>query len=237
MVTCKATLAKWLGRARVTKPIALETWMVMIAQGGAKMNSQDEAGVVTYMTVNLPLGTRAIDMWLLDWNEVVWSGGSIGVSSRATGETAPGVVFNHLVSKSNREALEKPKPLHCLPCCDGTSPVASSGTFRPGNVCPVCLLQYYKGVQAKAAGVACDELIGPVWGRYLRIAELPAGATLVASDDDSSCAMAGPLVRVVSRAEEAAGEMYTGSQPMLVDGEERRPVCRGKYFEVAKLGY
>ena len=54
VVTCKATLAKWLGRARVTKPIALETWMVMIAQGGAKMNSQDEAGVV--MTVNLPLG-------------------------------------------------------------------------------------------------------------------------------------------------------------------------------------
>ena len=26
LATCKATLARWMGRARLTKPIALETW-------------------------------------------------------------------------------------------------------------------------------------------------------------------------------------------------------------------
>ena len=65
-----AILAKWLGRARVTAPTPLENTHVYAGHSQANMLSQEEAVIVTFMTVNLPLGARSIDIWLLDWSEV-----------------------------------------------------------------------------------------------------------------------------------------------------------------------
>ena len=230
VITCNATLAKWLGRARVTDPIPLEIAHVASAQKGLNMTDQEEVGTVAYMTGNLTMGDRAIGMWALDHDEVQFRDGSDGGRR--------GMVLNHLVSKNRREAKEKPKACHCLDGCNGEPVVDSYGKVKEGPICPVELFQHYKKLQAAAAGVEESQLLGPFFGSYRRISDLLAGSTLVKADEGSSSShLADELVLVVTRAEEERGVMYDRSRPLIVDGEEHWPRCRGVWFEVAGLGY
>ena len=81
-------------------------------------------------------------------------------------------------------------------------------------------------LQARDAGVSVDEIKGPVYASYVRVSELPAGATLVKSKMASAAAEAPALVCVVTREQEAAGLMYDGSQV----SEERQGAAVGEWY-------
>ena len=66
---------------------------------------------------------------------------------------------------------------------------------------------------------AVAALEGPVYGDYVQVAKLPAGATLVKAESGSSSDKAPRLVLVVSRDEEAAGIMYDRSVPFEANGK------------------
>ena len=68
-------------------------------------------------------------------------------------------------------------------------------------------------------GVAVGQLEGPVYGDYVKIEKLPAGATLVKAESGISSDKAPRLVLVVTRDEEAAGLMYDRSVPFEADGK------------------
>ena len=209
---CMSMLARWLGRKRVNEPVPLTRMHVAAAQAKTVMTDQNETAMLTYMMLGLPLGRRAIDFFLLDWSEVTFKFGG----------DANGAVLSFLVSKTNREAREKPQGLQCLTCCDGESPVGRDGKLREGRaVCPAHLLLYLKELQAKQAGVSVDDLIGPVLATYKKVTEVPCGQVLVAADDGSSSGDAPDGVHVVSRSEEARGEL---------------PSWSGCWFELAGLG-
>ena len=153
---CLSVLAQWMGRARVHSPVPLTAQIVTSAQQKVNMQKQDEVGMLTFMTCNLPVGWRCMCWYLLDHDELVWHLGA------GAGRVC-GVELKRLLDKTNREAREKPSGLQCIECCDGESPVGADGKLRAGKpVCPVHLLRYYEELKARDAGVTVAELRGPL---------------------------------------------------------------------------
>ena len=188
-----------------------------------------------YMTKNVVHGTRAHDEFLLDWSDVTecaeGEGGEGGVSG------VRGVAIAPQGSKNNKAQRDRVKPLWCLRGCTGAVQRTEDGKLKVGCVCPAHLLLHAKALQAARVGVAVAQLRGPVYGDYKKIEDVPAGATLVRSERASVAELAKPLVCVVTRAEEAAGLMYDRREPFVVEGRMLWPPMRGRYFEVAGLGY
>jgi len=146
--------------------------------------------------------------------------------------------MHHQTTKNNRPQVEKgPKPLYCTSGCDKTVKRTIAGKLMFAMFCPVHLLLHAKSLQARDAGVSVDQLRGPVFGKYRRIEKLPAGATLVMSEQGSNAHKARPLVMCVTRAQEAAGIFYDRSLPFVVNGQAYAPPCRGVWFEVGNEGY
>jgi hypothetical protein len=94
--------------------------------------------------------------------------------------------------------------------------------------------------QARQVGVADEKLRGPVYADYLKLDELPSGATIVQSEKDSRVVdglVNNRLVCVVTAAQERAGYYYDRSEPFVVNGKLFWPPVRGIWKEAAGMGY
>jgi hypothetical protein len=195
----------------------------VVLQAKTNLNSAYETAILDYMTTNTAHGTRAADNLLLDWADITANGVSEAGGEVAEG-TLRGLALKFQKTKNNTEQRERPaKPLQCLSSCTldaGSMKVTKDGQLQGGGcVCPVHLKLWLKGLQARDVGVAVAELEGPVYGDYVKIEKLPAGATLVKTESGSSSDKAPRLVLVVTRDEEAAGLMYDRSVPFEANGK------------------
>ena len=91
----------------------------------------------------------------------------------------------------------------------------SSG--RPANAAH--LKMWLKGLQARDVGVAVEQLKGPIYGDYVKIEKLPAGATLVKVESGSSSSKAPRLVLVVNR------DLSENKKTNLFEHKEVPTVC------------
>uniref|UniRef100_A0A7S4I6U0 Tyr recombinase domain-containing protein n=1 Tax=Prymnesium polylepis TaxID=72548 RepID=A0A7S4I6U0_9EUKA len=237
----KRSLAKLLGRARVHEADVVEDEDDGVLQANTNLDCAYETATLDYLTTNTVHGTRAADNLLLDWEDITVNG--VGSASGEVGEgEVRGVALKFQKTKNNTEQRDRPaKALQCLSCCTlgtGSLKVGKDGKQEGGGrICPAHLKMWLKGLQARDVGVAVEQLEGPVYGDYVKIENLPAGATLVKVESGSSSSKAPRLVLVVSREEEAAGLMYDRTVPFEVNGKYFWPPCAGVYFEVAGKGY
>ena len=222
------TLAKRLTRHRQHSPAVMEREFVRACYDNMDPRDTEEVMTTFYLAKNVVKGDRAADEYLLDWSDIKWS--------QATASHTAGIAYAPCVSKNDREGHDKPKGLPCVTHCDWTR--NADGMWQHGVLCPAHLGLLGKQLQARDAGVAVEDLKGPVFGTYRRIEELPAGATLVKCDDAvSASSKAKSLVLVVTREQEAQGIFYDRSLPFTCHGRRWRPPCMGTWFEVAGAGY
>jgi hypothetical protein len=219
----KTTLAKQLGRARLYECGLLEEADDAVLQSKTDLNSTYETATLDYMTTNTAHGTRAADNLLLDWADITVNGVGDAGAELPDG-TLRGLALKFQKTKNNTEQRDRPaKPLQCLSSCTlgaGSMKVTKDGRLEGGGcLCPAHLKLRLKELQARDVGVLVAMLEGPVYGDYVKIEKLPAGATLVKAESGISSDKAPRLVLVVTRDEEAAGLMYDRSVPFEADGK------------------
>ena len=224
------TMAKHLGRGRRHVPEMMKLEFVKAVLLTTRLDETEEVLIASYMAKNITRGTRAQDEFMLDWCNVTWHAPSEDGSKC-------GLAFDYAASKNNKEQEERANGLQCTSCCKQTVERDEDGKLLFASFCPVHLLLHAKSLQARDVGVPVDRLKGPVWATYKKIADVPSGATLVASDSASEAQKAKALVMVVTRAQEAAGLMYDRSVPFVINGRAYQPPCRGVWFEIPGMGY
>jgi len=144
------TLAKFMGVGRVHESPAL--------------HNVDELAIAVYMAGGLPNGMRASAQYTLDWSDTRWHAGCDGHKS--------GWLLEYLADKDNRVQEKRVKALECTSTCPGRIARDAQGKMVMGSFCPAHLKLLYKEVLAAKVGVSAEDLKGPVFGEYCKLADV-----------------------------------------------------------------
>ena len=210
---------------------ALDKEKLAALLGAADVSNPAVLSVAAFIAKNVVQGNRAAQEWLLDWSDVevaVREGRVVGLTTEV-GQT-----------KVDRLQRGETKPLQCSSTCTGKLEVTVDGFIDACQVCPAHLLLASKAAWAEKLHVCVADVKGGVFADYSRFEELPAGATLVAVDVNSPAYGAKPnaAVLIISKAEEAHGRRYNGSEDLYDgDGNVCRPKMGAMYFEVVGQPY
>ena len=206
----------------------IRTACVTPEAAGSVEEALREAQDLFNVTKNLVHGTRAHCEYLLDWSDVA--------ELDAAGGASGGLNIQHVASKTNKKQCTCKKGLMCSSACPGELALTEDGMIDVDRFCVAHLGLHVRKLQALMLGVDVATLVSldvPVYCEVLKIAKLPAGATLVCAEEDSAQSDASALVCCVTRAEHCEGYVYNRTVPFVVNGHKHWPLERGTWFEVA----
>ena len=219
-----ASLEKQMGRAVAHKPKMLKPATLKATQGEVDLDDADEVGMVLYASNNTIKGDRAADEYNCDWSDV-------GFHEKTT-ERASAATYRKQATKNNKKQVDvPPKVIHCTLACKGKVERTEDGKLELKTFCPMHLAMHLRTLQARDAGIEVEALKGPVFGKYRRVKDVPAGATLRRLATGSVSCQAGRLVCVVTWEQECQGMMYDRSHPFVVNGKMFWPAPRGLWVE------
>ena len=220
------SLEKQMGRAVAHKKDIIEPAHLRAVQGEVNLESQNEVAAVSYMSKNVVKGSRAQTEGMLDWSHVKFV--------EKSAERAGGNIYHNQCDKDNKQQQDREKPLHCTSTCTGKVQRGADGKLKLDTFCPAHFDQHLKALQARDAGVAVEDLRGPVHGEYRLPQDVPAGATARKLDNDSVADQCGPLVCVVTRAQADAGRCGHVLRPQPAVCHQRRDEVAASAWDVVR---